>query len=139
MIPFQNFQSSPLGLVSKYSGETIVDYMVIHNLSFPEGTLVNDDIQEEFRSVQYQDIEDAVALMRKYGKNCGLFKLDIQNACKIVPIHYSDWELLGFTLDQDFYVDKTLPVGLSYFCHLFEEFSTAVHWVCENKLGIYGK
>lgn len=139
VIPFQNFQSSLLGLVSKYSGETIVDYRVIHNLSFPEGTSVNDDIQEEFKSVQYQDIEDAVALMGKYGKNCGLFNLDIQNACKVVPIHYSDWELLVFTLDQDFYVDKTLPMGLSYFCHLFEEFSTAVHWVCENKLGIYGK
>lgn len=61
VIPFQNFQNSPLGLVSKYSGETIVDYRVIHNLSFPEGTSVNDDIQEEFKSVQYQDIEDAVA------------------------------------------------------------------------------
>lgn len=138
VIPFQNFQSSPLGLVQKYSGETIVDYRVIHNLSFPAGTSVNDGIQEEFKSVQYQDIEDAVALMRKYGKNCGLFKLDIQNAYKIVLIHYSDWELLGFTLDQDVYVDKT-PMWLSYSCHLFEEFSTAVHWVCENKLGIYGK
>lgn len=82
-----------------------------------------------FKSVQYQDIEDAVALMRKYGKNCGLFKLD-----KIVPIHYSNWELLGFTSDQGFYVDKTLPMGLSYHCHLFEEFSTAVHWVCEKSL-----
>lgn len=29
VIPFQNFQSSPLGLVPKYSGETIVDYRVI--------------------------------------------------------------------------------------------------------------
>lgn len=88
VIPFQNFQSSPLGLVPKYSRETIADYRVIHNLSFLEGTSVNDGIQEEFKSVQYQDIEDAVALMRKYGKNCGLFKLDIQNAYKIVPIHY---------------------------------------------------
>lgn len=90
VIPFQNFQSSPLGLVPKYSGETIVDYRVIHNLSFPEGTSVNDGIQEEFKSVQYQDIEDAVALMRKYGKNCGLFKLDIHNAYKNFPIHFSD-------------------------------------------------
>lgn len=57
--------------------------------------------------------------MRKYEKNCGLFKLDIQNAYKLVPIHYSDVELLGFTLDQDFYVDKTLPIGVSYSCHLF--------------------
>lgn len=72
MIPFPNFQSSPVGLVSKYSEETIIDYRVIHNLSFPEGTSVNDGIQENFESVQYQDIEDAVALMRKYGKKCGL-------------------------------------------------------------------
>lgn len=57
----------------------------------------------------------------------GLFKLDIQNACKIVPIHYSDWKLLGFALDQDFYVDKTLPMGLSFSYHLLEELSTAVH------------
>lgn len=61
VIPFQNFQSTPLGLVPKYSGETYVDYRVIHNLSFPEGTSVNDCIQEEFKSVQYQDIEDAAA------------------------------------------------------------------------------
>lgn len=52
--------------------------------------------------------------MLKYGKNCGLFKFDIniQNAYKIVPIHYSDWELLGFTLDQDFCVDKLFQWGL---------------------------
>lgn len=36
-------------------------------------------------------------------------------------------------------MDKNFPMGLSYYCHLFEEFSTAVHWVCENKLGICGK
>lgn len=36
-------------------------------------------------------------------------------------------------------MDKIFPMGLSYYCHLFEEFSTAVHWVCENKLGICGK
>lgn len=54
LIPFQNFQSSPLGLVPKYSRETIVDYRVIHNLSFPEGTSVNDGIQQEFKSVQYR-------------------------------------------------------------------------------------
>lgn len=36
-------------------------------------------------------------------------------------------------------MDTTLPMGLSYSYHLFDEFSTAVHWVCENKLGICGK
>lgn len=34
VIPFQNFQSTPLGLVPKYSGETNVDYRVIHMFLF---------------------------------------------------------------------------------------------------------
>ncbi|XP_062587810.1 uncharacterized protein LOC134249476 [Saccostrea cucullata] len=138
-IPFQNFQSSPLDLVPKKSGETIVDYRVKHHLSYPEGCSVNDGIQNKFKPVQYQEVEDAVGLMRTYGKNCGLLKLDIQNTYKIVPIHCSDWELLGFTIDHEYYFDKTLPMGLSFSCQLFEEFSTAVHWVCENKLGLSGR
>ena len=60
-------------------------------------------IHDKFKSVQYQEVEDAVGLMRTIGKNCGLFKLDIQNAYKIVPIHCSDWELLGFTLDNEYF------------------------------------
>jgi hypothetical protein len=134
--PFPNFQGSPLGLVPKKSNEAIADYRVIHHLSYPEGTSINDGIPNEFKSVQYQNVEDAVSLMRIYGKNCGLFKLDIQNAYKIVPVHHLDWELLGFTIDNEYYFDKTLPMGLSFSCQLFEELSTAVHWICENKLGI---
>lgn len=87
-IIFQNFQSSPLGLIPKKSGETIVDYdIVIHNLFYSEDSSVSDGIHGEFRLVQYQEIEDAVVLMRKYGENCRLFKIDIPNAYKLVPIH----------------------------------------------------
>lgn len=49
--------------------------------------------------------------MCKYGKNCDLFKFDIQNVYKIVLIYYLDWELLGFILDQNFYVDKIFFMG----------------------------
>lgn len=72
-IIFQNFQSSPLGLIQSKSGETIVNYIVIHNLFFhSEDSSVSDGIHGEFKLVQYQEIEDAVALMRKYGENCCL-------------------------------------------------------------------
>lgn len=65
--------------------------------------------------------------MSKYGKNCGLFKLDIQNVCKIVLNYYLDWKLLGFILDQDLYVDKIFFMGFSFFYYLFEEFSMVVY------------
>lgn len=44
--------------------------------------------------------------------------MGIQNAFKIVPIHWSYWELLGFTIDNGFFFDKTIPIRLIlvFFC-----------------------
>lgn len=51
-IIFQNFQSSPLGLIPNKSGETIVDYnIVIHNLFYSEDSSVSDGIHSEFKLV----------------------------------------------------------------------------------------
>ena len=45
--------------------------------------------------------------------------------------------LLGFSINSEYYYDKTLPMGLSYSCSLFEQFSTALHWIALNKLGVH--
>ena len=45
---------------------------------------------------------------------------------------------MGFVIDKQYYYDKTLPQGLSHSCFLFEIFSTSLHWIDENKLGIPG-
>ena len=58
--PFPNCQVSPLGLVPKKSG----DFRIIQHLSAPEGSSVNDGIPKEFCSVQYQNIDHAVALFK---------------------------------------------------------------------------
>jgi hypothetical protein len=52
-------------------------------------------------------IEDAVKLMKFYGKGCLLSKTDIENSFKIIPIHPDDHELLGFPLGDQYYFDKT--------------------------------
>ena len=69
-----------------------------------------------------------------HGKNCLMAKTDIENSFKIIPIHHKDHELLGFSIDGKYYYDKTLPMGLSYSCCLFEKFSNAIHWIVDNKL-----
>jgi len=86
--PFPNIQISPLGLVPKKSdNNAIPDSRVIHHLSFPEGQSINDGIPDNFRRVQYQNIDDTVELMQTFGPNCLIFQLDILNAYKIVPVH----------------------------------------------------
>ena len=61
-------------------------------------------------------------------------KTDMENGYRLVPINERDHDLLGFTMEEKFFYDKVLPIGLSYSCNLFEKFSTAVHWVVEHKI-----
>ena len=38
-------------------------------------------------------------------------KTDIQDAFRIIPINPSDYHLLGFSWNDQFYYDKCLPTG----------------------------
>lgn len=132
--PFDNLQISPLGLVpKKEEGQ----FRVIHHLSFPDTLSINDGIPDEFCSVSYQNIDTAASLVKFCGQYSYMMKVDIKHAYRIVPIHPDDYELLGFMVDGKYYFDKTLPMGLSYSCALFERISTAIQWIAETKLGLH--
>lgn len=131
--PFVNLQVSPLGLVlKKASGE----FRLIHHLSYSEGNSINDHIPNHLCTVQYQSIDTAISLIQQLGPGTLLAKTDIENAYKQIPVHPSDFELLGFRIGNDYYYDKTLSFGLSYSCNLFERFSTALQWILENKFSV---
>ena len=126
--PFPKCQVSPLGLVPKKSG----DFRIIQHLSAPEGSSVNDGIPKEFCSVQYQNIDHAVALVKRFGRNCLLSKCDIEQAFKVIPISPVDFELQTFCIENLYYYDKTLTQGLSYSCALFETFSSSLQWMLKQ-------
>jgi hypothetical protein len=69
---------------------------MIHHLSYPEGESVNDYIDPSMTSVQYTHFDKAVELIQRLGIYCFLFKMDIKNAFKIIPIKPEDFQLLGF-------------------------------------------
>lgn len=132
-IPFPNLQVSPLGLVPKHNpGE----FRLIHHLSYPEGLSINAHIPRDLCTVQYQTIDTAIAAIKNIGVGALLAKTDLESAYKQVPVHPSDFELLGFSIDGQFYFDKTLPFGLSYSCNLFEKFSSALQWILQNKFSV---
>ncbi|KAK3086988.1 hypothetical protein FSP39_000072 [Pinctada imbricata] len=133
--PFKNFQISPLGVVPKKEKN---EFRVIHHLSHPDGNSINDGINSIHTSVQYQTIEDAIRIVAKFGRGTLMAKTDIEHAFKLIPIHPSDYELLGFQFNGQFYYDKTLPFGLSYSCQLFEKFSSALQWIMESHFKVPG-
>lgn len=132
-VPFDTFIVSPLGIVPK---KTLGEFRLIHHLSFPSGSSINDEISSEFSSVSYATIYDAVKLIKIAGKGCFLAKTDIKHAFRIIPISPKDYNLLGIKFDGLFYYDKCMPMGCSSSCKTFETFSSAINWIGIYKLGI---
>lgn len=77
--PFKNIQVSPLGLVPKKEpGE----YRLIHHLSYPDGSSINDGIPYELCTVQhmYQSIHDTILIIENVSVGALLAKTDLENA-----------------------------------------------------------
>ena len=75
-LPFDNLQIAPLGLVPKQKpGE----YRIIPHLSYPDGLSINDDIAKEDSAVACQTIDDAVTVIKQFGKGELLSNTDIEH------------------------------------------------------------
>ena len=110
---------------------------MIHHLSYPPGSSVNDYIPTELSAVKYATIQDAVSHINKRQNVVYMAKVDLESAFRIIPVMPADRPLLGFKWRDSFYMDAVLPMGCSSSCAIFEYFSRALEWVAENRLGIY--
>lgn len=79
--PLPDLRVSPLGVVPKKDPNK---FRLIHHLSFPKGSSVNDGIDREFCSVCYASLDAAVSWVRKFGKGA---KTDIEAAFRLLPVH----------------------------------------------------
>ena len=101
--PFENMRISPFGLVVKKDNS----YRMIHHLSYPSGSSLNDFIDPSICSVQYCFLDNAIAMISSLGKGALLGKMDIKSAFKLLPVNPKDFELLGFKLNNEYFVQKT--------------------------------
>lgn len=133
--PFHNFRCSPLGIVPKKDPS---EFRLIHHLSYPPGSSVNDFIPEDCSSVHYASINDTISVIKRKGAGCFMAKTDVKSAFRIIPIHPNDFALLGMKWQNSYYFDRCLPMGCSSSCAIFEAFSTALEWLAINRLGASG-
>ena len=108
--PFKHLMCSTVGLVPKKESDEM--RMIMH-LSFPYGASINDFIDQDKASTQYQ------------GQGCYMAKGDVKLAFKLAPIRYKDLECLGIFFEGEFYIDLTLPFGSSNSCAIFEDISNS--------------
>ena len=131
--PLHPFRISPLGVVPK---KTSGEFRLIHHLSYPKGSSVNDGIESEHTRVCYATVDDAIKFIKLAGLGCFLAKTDIKNAFRIIPISPDDYNLLGMQWRGLYYYDRCMPMGCSSSCLTFETFSSAVEWIAIKKLNI---
>lgn len=83
-LPIKNLQISPLGVVPK---KTAGEYRLIHHLSYPAGSSVNDRIPEEFCSVKYATLDQAIHTVRSCGMGALMAKTDVQSTFRLLQNH----------------------------------------------------
>lgn len=88
---FANFVSSPLGVVPK---RTQGEFRIIHHLSYPDGSSVNDFIPSEKSTVHYASASNAIAMIKSIACGAHMSKTDIKSAFRIIAIHPDDYHLL---------------------------------------------
>ncbi|CAJ0956117.1 unnamed protein product [Ranitomeya imitator] len=131
--PMANLRVSPLGVVPKKEPNK---FRLIHHLSFPKGSSVNDGIDPKLSSVSYLSFDSAMEWVRTCGKGAKLAKTNIEAAFRLLPVHPDSLHLLGCFWDGGFFVDCCLPMGCSISCAYFEAFSTFLEWVVKDVPGI---
>ncbi len=132
--PFENFRCSPLSLREK---STASRYRPLHNLAYPYNERsINHNIPKKYSTVQYSTLQNAIQLIPKHGAGCYMVKSDMKGAFRIVPLHPSQYHLMGFKWENKYYYDKNLAMGLSSFCQIFETISDAVVFILNIKYNV---
>ncbi|XP_016535343.1 proline-rich protein 36-like [Poecilia formosa] len=130
--PFSHFRVHPLGVaVRKYSGKK----RLILDLSAPHSgphLSINSLIPKPPFSLHYATIDHVVALIKTAGPGAWLAKADITDAFKIMPVHPSQWHLLGAKWDAKFYFFVRLSFGCRSSPSLFNSLSEALCWILLN-------
>ena len=121
-----------------HSQETLLQTAYHIHLSYPKyhPTSVIAHLPPESYSLQYINIDDAIAILQDLGPECFMSQLDIKSAFRNVPVHLSDWELLGMEWEGLYFFDIVLPFGLRSAPFLFDEFSSALEWIIGTKVNI---
>ncbi|XP_014832845.1 PREDICTED: uncharacterized protein LOC106910690 [Poecilia mexicana] len=130
--PFPRYRVNPLGVATrKYSGKKrlILDLSAPH--SGPHAS-INSLIPKPPFSLFYASVDHAISLIKTAGRRAWLAKADITDAFKIMPVHPSQWHLLGARWEGKYYFFVRLTFGCRSSPHLFNTLSEALCWILLN-------
>ncbi|KAK3106927.1 hypothetical protein FSP39_003200 [Pinctada imbricata] len=109
---------------------------MITHLSYPPGNSINDFIDPSNSTVQYTSFDEVIQSISMVGQASLLGKMDIKSAFRLLRVRPEDFQLLGISFQDKYYIDKCLPFGCAISCNLFEKFATFLEWVIKSRTGV---
>ena len=132
--PLQSATYSPLYVIPKSEPGK---FRLIHDLSKPKGTSVNDNIPDSLKSVQYCSVMDVAKFLQEQKvKGDGQYymaKIDLKDAYRVCPINKEHWQYLGMKYEDKLFIDTCLPMGLGTSCAIFSAISDSLCWLFHVK------
>jgi len=131
-----HYTTSPLGLIDKSDGGK----RRIHHLFYPTNTTgsINWGIPEEFGTIAYSSVHDAIQAIQTMGVGSLLIKRDFESTFRHIPFSPVDSPLLGFHWQGKYEAEWFLAFGLRTASYLFDLFSAVFHCILGEELRILG-
>ena len=104
-------------------------WRLITDLSFPEGSSVNDMIDPAICTLSYITVDEVAKVAIALGKGALIAKTDIKSAYRLVPIRPHDRRWLGMRWKDRVYIDGMLPFGLRSAPKIFNALADAMEWI----------
>ena len=130
--PFPEASSLPplqvnrIGVVPK--GNNTGRWRLITDLSFPQGSSVNDRIDPSLCSLCYTTVDEIAAKVALLGRDTLPAKIDIESPYHLLPVRPQDRPLWAIRWDGHFYVDTVLPFELRSAAKIFNAITDALNW-----------
>ena len=116
-IPLPNLHVSSFGVIPK-KGQPAKWHLIV-NLSFPQGSSINDGIDPDEFSMHYIKLDQIISMVFKHGPGALIVKFDVKAAYRNIAVHPNDRYLLGMKWHGQFFVDLALPFGLRSAPYIF--------------------
>ena len=112
-------------------------WRVIQNCAHKKGVdlCMNDFIPDEESNLRYVSLKENVLICKTAGPNGHLFTRDLEDGFYKVPLHPSQYPLMGMKWCGKIWIFKVLPQGLKSSPRIFARFGDAIEYmiVSENK------
>ncbi|CAG2187291.1 unnamed protein product [Mytilus edulis] len=136
-LPFDRYRVSPIGIVEgKYSGKK----RLIVDLSSPHESQdhfnINDLIDKEQCTLSYVKIDDAINVIKEFGRLSILNKADIADAFKQLGIKRDQHHLYCIKWRNLYYYYVRLCFGSRSSPKIFDNLSVAMCWIAKNNYNI---